>query len=531
LYNEFSIQSVEPDLSAKRITITTNFKVDPNSVTLKTVSYYNYDTKKLELYQLRVDGKIIYIELDDYPAHDQRFYLKVAGIKDALGRTLLVNYDDYIKYDNDVITKVEILSPVSRETLKTRDVYIAIKAKEVIDNIKYRIEIGLDNVFFKKIATLVCSSNDRSIKNDDELIITNEEYFSDGVSIYTTIEREGQLFIRARAELDEEVVGEWSEVSSFNIYTVHMDSIETTFLEEYLTTNDLFEDELTLEEVQIIDKTEHAVSVPSFFIEFNKEIKLPDEYEYDVSGLIKLDTIIARRKDINGPNRDRVPFDCLVDEDDLYVLELSPIEKMPLESIFTFNLNIDFVDDTTYSDKIKFISKPVDNYFVSLSDVKSHLNGIEVDDLSIIDHIIDAGKVAKHWASYKVTNPNDIPVFDIETIQEDYYPFYMFIKYHALAESLKCFYMEMLTHPYKWRDMLSDLEREEEWDLDAIKALLDEFDNEAEEWLELVTTITADPQWALRGKYCYSTYNTYANPYHRIHWGLPPHNTDYNRGY
>ena len=73
MYNEFSIQSVEPDLSAKRITITTNFKVDPNSVTLKTVSYYNYDTKKLELYQLRVDGKIIYIELNDYPAHDQRF--------------------------------------------------------------------------------------------------------------------------------------------------------------------------------------------------------------------------------------------------------------------------------------------------------------------------------------------------------------------------------------------------------------------------------------------------------------------------
>lgn len=531
MYNEFSIQSVEPDFSEKRITITTNFKVDPNSVTFKTVSYYNYDTKKLESYQLKVDNKKIYVELEDYPAHDQRLYLHVSGIQDALGRKLMVNYDDYIKYDNDVITKVEILAPISRETLKSRDVYIAIQAKEVISNIKYRIEIGLDNVFFKKIATLVCNCNEKTVNNEDGLIVVDEKYFNDGISLYTTIEREGQLFIRARAELDESIVGEWSEVSSFNIYTVPMDSIETTFLEDYLTTDELFEEEFLIEEIQVVDKTECAEDVPSFFIEFNKEIKLPEEYKYDVNGLIKLDTITARRKDINGSKRSRIPFECLVDEDDLYTLELFPIEKMPLESIFTFNLKIDFVDDTNYSDKVTFVSRPVDNYFVSVNDVKSHLNGIKVDDLHIIDHIIDAGKIAKHWASYKVTNPNDIPTFDIETIQEDYYPFYMFIKYHALSESLKGFYMEMLTHPYKWRDMLSDLEREEEWDLDAIKALLDEFDKEAEEWLELVTTITADPQWALRGKYCYSVYNTYSNPYHRIHWGLPPHNSDYNRGY
>ena len=79
--------------------------------------------------------------------------------------------------------------------------------------------------------------------------------------------------------------------------------------------------------------------------------------------------------------------------------------------------------------------------------------------------------------------------------------------------------------------MLSDLERQEEWDLDAIRALINDFEEEAEEWLELIVTITADPKWALRGKYCYSTYYTYSNPYHRIRWGQPPHNSNYRRDY
>ena len=79
--------------------------------------------------------------------------------------------------------------------------------------------------------------------------------------------------------------------------------------------------------------------------------------------------------------------------------------------------------------------------------------------------------------------------------------------------------------------MLSDLEREETWDFDAWRKLMADFEKEADEWLELVITITADPKWALRGKYCYSAFYTNANPYHRIQWGQPPHKDNYNRGY
>ena len=103
--------------------------------------------------------------------------------------------------------------------------------------------------------------------------------------------------MRARAEINDSVVGDWSETVSFNIYTVHMDSIETTFLEDYLTTYDLFEEE-ALVETEIIDRSEIATNDGLFYIELNKKIKLPDNYEVDDDGYINLGTVLGSRKEL-----------------------------------------------------------------------------------------------------------------------------------------------------------------------------------------------------------------------------------------
>jgi hypothetical protein len=72
--------------------------------------------------------------------------------------------------------------------------------------------------------------------------------------------------------------------------------------------------------------------------------------------------------------------------------------------------------------------------------------------------------------------------------------------------------------------------REEEMDFDALRKLMDDMEHEADEWLELVVTITADPKWALRGKYSYAVYNTYSNPYHKISWYRKGYD-NYSRGF
>lgn len=293
-YNLFSIQDVLPDLSKKQIIITTNFQVDPTTVDLTTVKFFNYDDANLEQYTFKVEGKNIILCLNNFPSSNIRYYLKVDGIKDALKRPLSCKYNDYIRFFDDVVTKIEILSPISRESLRDRNIHIKLRATDVVDNLYYRVEIGIDNAFFSTIATIKCSDTNAE---SEEVKITDLNSENNIITFNTRIEREGQLYMRARAEINDSVVGDWSETVSFNIYTVHMDSIETTFLEDYLTTYDLFEEE-ALVETEIIDRSEIATNDGLFYIELNKKIKLPDNYEIDDDGYINLGTVLGSRKEL-----------------------------------------------------------------------------------------------------------------------------------------------------------------------------------------------------------------------------------------
>ena len=280
-YNEFSIQEVIPDLSNKRLIIITNFKVDPQTILPTNIALYNYDRTSLETYQLIPDNKNIFVVMNDYPTNDTRYYLKIKDLRDALGRTLKTEFNDYIIFKNEVKTKLEIVSPKSRETVKSRVIPMKIKVTELDEEkaTTCRIEFSSDNIFY-------------NILNTVEQDIVNGE-----VSIDTTIEREGQIYVRARAERDN-LVGDWSETICFNIYTIPMESINTNFLEDYLLTDDLFDDTIDLIQTEIQDKTAIATNDGIFYLEFNKEIQLPENYEVDEDGYVNLGTIIGFRKEL-----------------------------------------------------------------------------------------------------------------------------------------------------------------------------------------------------------------------------------------
>lgn len=227
--------------------------------------------------------------------------------------------------------------------------------------------------------------------------------------------------------------------------------------------------------------------------------------------------------------KEKINFQLLVDPDDPETLLLKPIDTELISgSVYTVNIKeLEFVDGSIFSNKEEFITEP-DNYmFVSVEDIKDHIGNLDISDTSILNHIIDASKTAMYWAKINVDANTELPDFNSETFQEDYYPFYMFIKHTAMAECIKEYYIELISGPKKWKDTLSDLSREEEMDFNALKKLMDDLEHEADEWLELVVTITADPKWALRGKYSYAVYNTYCKPYHAISW----YKNDYSRGF
>ncbi len=295
LYNQFCITQVLPDLKTKSIIITTNFKVDPSTVDFKTVTLYDCtagDRRTMD-YSLQVNGKNIIILLDEIPTIDTKIYLKVADIYDALNRKLNYAYNNYIDLASDVETQVEVLSPGFREALTDTLVSIKIKIIEpLLTEGRYVVQISADSAFFKVVSTSTCDATDESIV--------------DGiVEFKTVVDYNGQLFIRARAEKNDLELGRWSEPHTFSMLTIPQDSMESSFLDESITTFDLFPDEIiglgqTVDVgVSIADKNKIAnVTDRALYIEFNKELLLPEDYEVNEDGYVELGIITGFRKEL-----------------------------------------------------------------------------------------------------------------------------------------------------------------------------------------------------------------------------------------
>jgi hypothetical protein len=82
--------------------------------------------------------------------------------------------------------------------------------------------------------------------------------------------------------------------------TIAMDSLETTFLEDYLTSSDLFEnenEETAINPTIILSKSEPGTNEDMFYIELNKEVLLKNKVP-NKDGYISLGTIFGFGKEV-----------------------------------------------------------------------------------------------------------------------------------------------------------------------------------------------------------------------------------------
>ena len=240
----------------------------------------------------------------------------------------------------------------------------------------------------------------------------------------------------------------------------------------------------------------------------------------------------ASDKIINTAGREKIPVYLFIDKDEPNVLYIKTCDKAQITDNNIYQLNIPSIEftDSQVAENLKeeFITSPSPAY-VSINDVLSLCKNIPIPIDSVVYFIREASKIADYWASRPggEFNSDLQDIFSEADMKQDYYPFYMFVKYKAVVECIKEFYIEAVSKPSEFHDVLSDLERTEKMDLSAIKLLLDKLEQEADDWLELVATITADPQWALRGKYSFAVTNYNYKPYHPT--GLD--RTNWSRGY
>lgn len=522
-YNQFTVTNVEPDYSNKRIVISTNFKLDASSVNTKTVELFESEIGNKTEYSLIVNNKTIIIQFDDFPRFDT-YYLKIEGIVDALKRPLSFFYSDFIYFKSKIRDRLTIINPVHNETLTDDVVQFNIESTlDINPDFYYLLEVGTNISFVHSI---------QSFKIDGVTAIDKDAEKQNLIRLAAEIRFDGQVYARARVHQNDELFSEWSDVISFNIMRGEIDSLETSFMEEFVNTHDLFDEASFIDIVplEIMDRPSMTDKHDMLYLEFNKDIHVPINEDED-SLYTKIGTAMAFKKDLEAKGlKEKIKMNLLVDPDDASTLLMRPIGCELLENCqYTVVLkNIEFEDGTTYSNKEVFYNKPTDLY-VSIDDVKK-ITGSLVPDEVLIKHISESGKVAMYWAKKNVTHASQVPDFSTDDFEEEYYPFYKYIEHMSAASALKEVYLGMITQPKKWRDVLSDLQREEEFDFGALKAFIDGIQAEADDWLKLVVTITADPKWALRGRHFYSKFNIRNHPYHNTSWGTYPNN-NFDRGF
>lgn len=298
-YNQFSITEVKADYSNKQIVITTNFKLDASTVNTSTVELFESEIGNKTEYSVHVNMKTITIKFDDYPKFDT-YYLKIEGIKDALQRSLSCFYSELIYFNSKIKDKLSILAPIHQETLNSKLVQFKVKSTEKLTpEYIYIVEVS-DNISFvhnvKKLTANGVALLEKESESENDITFTAEMDF------------EGQVFARARVHASEEIFSDWSEIISFNIITAHMDSLDTNFMEDYVNTQDIF-DEISfreIEPVEVLDKSELGTNDGVLYLEFNKDIKLPEQAEdedvidpgFSRINYIKLGVVTGFRKDM-----------------------------------------------------------------------------------------------------------------------------------------------------------------------------------------------------------------------------------------
>lgn len=181
--------------------------------------------------------------------------------------------------------------------------------------------------------------------------------------------------------------------------------------------------------------------------------------------------------------------------------------KFKDNSVYEFELELKG-EQTMRPEKVKgkYITAPAPCY-VDLKDVLSLARGLSLDEESVLFHIREASRYADYIIDkFNEDNITDTMIVTRENIKDKYFKLYMFVRYKALKDCVLEFYIQEAAKPNRIKNQTGDLVYEHDFDLDRLKDLLDEIEDEYEKWEEELVTITADPKAVLRGKYSWNKY-------------------------
>lgn len=305
--SSYHVQGAYADLSLKQIIIETNFKIDTSSISMDNIILYkcleDNTHDRVTNYSLGIDktGKNIIIQFEDYPKDNSRYYIIVKNLIDKLGRQLKENYDRYILFSYNIKTKVTITNPIEQYVSNDSNVEIKMATSCEDKGIKYRIEISRDVVFFKSDYIILSDNKDEIYVSDNtNYKLIGYEVNQSEIKAFINFKNDGQYYIRARAEKNENITGKWcNDIVSFSISTAESPlKDESGFLNDFLFSDVLYDE--PPESLEIVSSTSDGTTSQQFFIEFNKDIDFiqDEKSQYSEDGLLYIGKAYMIRRDL-----------------------------------------------------------------------------------------------------------------------------------------------------------------------------------------------------------------------------------------
>jgi hypothetical protein len=253
MYQEFRISAINADLKNKSVTIESTFELDPDTVTEANIQLYCKDTRNDIGFDIKLAGKVITLNLLDWPEPNIDYVISVQKLKTVLGDELVSGVRRKLVFESSVCSKCEITYPAYDEVIEN----LKVAWKEILPSetsqyvSSYYIEISTESAF-------------HNIVEHTTVIGRTELDISDL--------KDGQYFVRCRAQKDNEY-GLWSDTITFII------GDETAKPGPIFDPNNTDENEdIYIPDINVLSTPTNGTTPETILIEFDCDID-PDSIE------------------------------------------------------------------------------------------------------------------------------------------------------------------------------------------------------------------------------------------------------------
>lgn len=235
-------------------------------------------------------------------------------------------------------------------------------------------------------------------------------------------------------------------------------------------------------------------------------------------------------------SRERILCNVEIDPIEPNVLLIKPFHNKGFDdnSVYEFKFpNIKAKNGSILkAQKIKYVTKPTIMY-ASIDDIKNKLGDIDINDEIILYHLKESSRLAEIIVQKAFEKRNlsfskeDLQQLrqNIEEIKNEKTLIWCLVVYKTCYECISALYLTMVTKPNSVKEVLSDLSKEINYDLSALKDLLDDYKHKFDEILDETITL-ADPVFAVRGRTAIPINLDFGAPYYRLN-GMNGYNRNF----